>query len=172
VKRWLATVLIALACLFGIVLAAHAATVPLYPGSGVGGARLGATDTTAVIALKRAFAITRQGRDDNYANQRVYFYYFGKRLAGDHYPVEMYAKRDHHVFLFEVNSPLCATSKGIRVGSTESQLRTAYGSAIRTRTTSSTNPYRMYFSGTTTNRTDYYVRKSDGKIARVLISRY
>ncbi len=163
-----------LACMLCTATVAYAATVSLYPGLGVGSARLGSLDSSAVTALKKAFALTGKGVDNNYAGQRVYYYYFGKALPHNrneapHYPVEMYANKSHRVFIFEVNSPTCVTGKGIRVGSTEAQLQAAYGSTLKKRTTPT---YYLYSSGTARNHTDYYVGKGTRRITRVLISRY
>ncbi len=147
----------------------HAATVTFYPGRGVAGARLGALDSSAANALKKAFRLSTKGVDNNYAGQRVYYYFFGTRLRNKHYPVEMYANRSHRVFIFEVNTASCVTTKGIRVGSAEAQLKAAYGSALKKRTTPT---YYIYWSGGKANRTDFYVSRSTKKVSRVLISRY
>ncbi len=165
-------------CALSAASAAYAATIIFYPGTGVGGARLGALDSSAVAALKKAIPLKVRRTDDNYAGQLVYEYFFGssiyttragKRVNTGHYPVEMYANRSHRVFIFEINSPSVVTSKGVRVGSTEAQLKAAYGSTLKKRTTPT---YYIYSSGGASNRTDFYVSKSTKKLARVLISRY
>jgi hypothetical protein len=163
-----------LLCTLSAASLAYAATVTLYPGTGVGGARLGAADSSAVIALKKVLPLKVSRVDNNYAGQRVYEYFFGAPLAhkateAPHYPVEMYANKSHRVFIFEVNSPMFVTANGIKVGSTETQLRTAYVSALKKRTTPT---YYIYWTGTMSNRTDFYVSRSSKKIARILISRY
>jgi len=158
---------------------AFAATVMLYPGAGVGGARLGARDSTAVAALKKSIPLKRSAIDNNYAGQKVYEYFFGnriytyrngKRVDTGNYPVEMYANKLHRVFIFEINASTVVTSKGIRIGSTEAQLKRAYGTALKRPRITPT--YYIYSSGGASNRTDFYVSKSTRKITRVLISRY
>ncbi len=101
------------------------------------------------------------------AGQDAYYYYFGTRLANKHYPVEMYSNKSPRVFMFEINSPSVVTTKGIRVGSTEAQLRRAYALTRRAATAS----YYIYSSGGMQNRTEFYVSRSTKKVIRVLISR-
>ena len=166
--RRLAITLVLL-CALGATTPAFAASIPLKPGIGVGEARLGSRDSSAVNSLKRMLALRGSGVDNNYAGQRVYYYRFGARLKNGHYPLEMYAKRSHIVFMFDVYSSIFVTSSGIRVGSTESALRSSIGLDRKPR---STPTYLIYSTGGRTNHTDYYVSKSTLKVYRVLISRY
>ncbi len=152
----------------GTASVAYAATVVLYPGLGVSSARLGATDSSAVKILKRAFVYSGRYTNRDYA-QPVYEYRFGRKLGSGHYPVEMYAKKSHSVFLFEVNTPLCVTSRGVRVGSTEAQLKAAYGFK---KPTMKSSTYYIYSTGGRSNRTDYYVSRTTKKLTRVIVSRY
>lgn len=148
------------------------AAVGLYPGLGVSGARLGMSQTTAVTAMKKVFVLRASGVNNNYAGQRVRYYFYGYRYSNGHYPVEMYTKYlggYYRAFLFEVNTSACVTSKGVHVGSTQAQLKTAYGTALTRRITPT---YYIYSMGGRSNRTDFYVSRSTGRITRILISRY
>ncbi len=157
------------------VVAHSASTLTILPNLGVGPARLGQPRTTAVTYLKRYTPLAASGRDARYVGQTVYYYYFGRRLGNGRFPLEVYAKPLYgttRVFIFQINSAQvgaspCLTAKGIKVGSTESALRRAYGSALRRRAGSA--GWVVYSMGSGAS-TDFWVRY--GKVQKILIRRY
>lgn len=139
--RMRTTLLLASAAIAVLALpaTAHAATLYIKPSTGIGPVTLGMKTRTAVSYMRALVPLSASGRDTRYAGQTVYYYFFGKKLGTGRYQLEMYAKPYSgvsRIFLFQVNSAytgsrVCATTKGIRVGSTESALKAAYPTATR-----------------------------------------
>lgn len=162
--------LIATGPLYAVQLAAPArmlsaaTAITVYESRGVHRARLGQTDRTARSRV--GLRCVRSGRDNNYAGQVVYYFYFGRRV-GSHYEVQMYSKRNRRVWLFAIYSTRLYTSKGVRVGTTESVLRRRYGSALHRRVS---RTYTRYYLGRLRGvGTDFYVRRSTRRVAFIYV---
>lgn len=138
------------------------AATMIVENRGVGGARLGQRDAKAARGIGR---VVRKKRDNSYENQVVWVYYFGRRV-GRAYAVQMYSNKRHIVFAFVINGSGYRTRKGIGVGSTESRLQSAYGSALRT------YPGPVYTRYALGGRpgTDFYVKS--GRVVRIMIRSY
>jgi hypothetical protein len=107
-------------------------------------------------------------RDYQGAGYTVYEYYFGKKSSKTHkYPVEMYAKSNHHVFTFIVNSPFLKTKNGTHVGTTEGALTSRYGAKLTQHTTPT---YTYYTMGTSKGLTEFWCKS--GKVHHIVIARY
>jgi len=160
------TAVAAVAFIFALSLAAGAfATVYLdVLGSvrGVASAKLTYRDSRNASIIGR---VTRSGRDTRYSGRVVYYYYFGTKSAtSGRYPLEMFSNGSHNVFQFTINSASYPTSKGIRVGSSEAALKSAYASAGLTGPTGST--YRRYTIGPGPF-TDFYCK--NGKVTSIVM---
>lgn len=156
--------LIALSLALTLVFAAVAqAAVTIVENAGVGRARLGMSDSTCASRLGR---VVKKGRDSSYENQVVYYFCFGRRLSSGAYPLVMYSNRSHRVFSFVVNSSGYVTRRGIRVSSTESALRRAYGSKLRRYRGS---VYTRYTLGSRPG-TDFYVK--GGRVRKIVVRTY
>jgi hypothetical protein len=161
-RMWLLPIVLALVLLLAPSVCFGAITGRIYENSGVKAARLGMTDSTAAskIGGKRKFV-----RDSSY-DTTVWAYFFGTKSGGK-YPVEMYSKGKHKVFEFVINCTTLKTSNGSRVGTAESTLVARYGSRL----TKTVGPvYTDYHMGTSSGRTDFYVR--NGKVQQIVIVRY
>lgn len=115
-----------------IVLIAHAAPVQspiaFQPDKGVANALLGQADSQVVAALNKLLGTKPavSGRDDDYEGQVVYYFYYGAKDKNNSHPLQVYSDAKHKVFIFEINSSRFVTSQGIKVGSSEAQLKKAY----------------------------------------------
>jgi hypothetical protein len=160
------TVLVVVLAAIVTMLAAPAAqaTVRIYVGKGVGKARLGMVDTTA---MKYLGSHQPMRGDTDYNSRVVYVVDFGKKSSG-RYALEMLSNKSHKVFQFACNRAKYVTAKGIKVGSTESLLKSKYGSklkrnatqAIYTRYTLGKHPY-----------TRFWVKKSTARVYQIIVAK-
>lgn len=140
--------------------AVFAGSKTIYVNKGVAAARLGMVDSTAA---KKIGKVAKSYKDNNYAGQTVYCYFFGKKSGGK-YAVEMYSNKKHKVFGFVINSKAYQTTKGIGVGSSESRLTSKY--ALKKHA----GPvYTRYHLGGNPG-TDFYVK--GGKVRFIQIWKY
>lgn len=137
-----------------------AAAVTIYEGKGVAAARLGMRDSTAASKIGK---VTKAYRDRSYAGQVVYRYCFGRKLPSGRYPLEMFSNKSRKVFQFTANNGTYVTTEAIKVGSTESALKKAYGDRL------SKNPGSVYVRYTlgTAPATDFYVKS--GKVTSIIV---
>ncbi len=160
------TVLIcSVALALGLAPAAHA-TVKVYEGKGVGSARLGRSVTYNLSKLGKPAktVVDRQYRMADGSTRTVYIHSFGKSMGGGRYPLIMYSNRAKTTFNLTVYSSGYVTTKGIRVGSTETALRTSYPTAKRRRGA----VYTRYVVGAGP-ATEFWVRS--GKVYSVTVRR-
>lgn len=150
-----ATTLVALV----IVSTAVAATV-IHEDKGPGRARLGQIDTGAALFLGKHTGLQR---DTNYGSRVVYLMSFGTKKAG-RYACEMLSNSNHRVFQFSFNSPAYVTAKGIKVGSSESQLTAVYAGMKRNHTTK----FNHYILGKRPY-TDFWVLNSSQRVYQIIV---
>jgi hypothetical protein len=153
---------VALAGALLVVPAAASATTRIYVNKGVGTARLGQLDTAAALRLGRVKA---KKRDSSYAGRVVWVRYFGTKSGGK-YALELYSNKSHRVFAFVINRSNYVTSAGIHVGSSESALTSAYGSAL----SSFPGPVYNRYSLGGSSGTDFYCR--GGVVTKIMVRRY
>lgn len=149
-----------------LVASAAIATVYIYVGKGVGSARIGQTYTYAAKKLSSTYKTVR---DRNYS-YTVYHTYVGSKMSNGRYPIEMYSKADRRVFRFQINSTRYPTTKGVRIGSTESYLKSKYPNAKGPYTSGQYRRYRLthsFYSFKT--YTEFYCRS--GKVAFIIVRR-
>lgn len=155
----LLAVAIVLALLFPAIALAGSKTI--YVNKGVSSARIGMKDSKAA---KKIGKVAKKYTDNDYAGQTVYCFFFGKKSGGK-YAVEMYAKKNHKVFAFVINSKSYKTGNGVGVGSSEARLKSKYpkiknlGGSVYTR----------YHLGGSTG-TDFYVK--GGKVRYIQVWKY
>jgi hypothetical protein len=138
---------------------AYAAVSRIYENRGVRTARLG---QGVALAARRIGHVVLKKRDASYAGRVVWVRYFGRKRSGK-YALELYSNKSGKVFAFVVNQNTYATAKGIRVGSTEAALTTAYGAILKS------NPGPVYNRYTLGGRvgTDFYVR--GGVVTKIVV---
>jgi hypothetical protein len=140
---------------------------------GVGTARLTFTQS---VNVSRLGARTYRGRDTSYS-YTVYKDGWGRRiptgsLNAGKYPLEMYSRYKYGrviTFAFFCYTNAYATYKNgyrISVGTTESALKAAYGTALRKGSTGVYTPYTLNYRYTW--RTTFYCK--NGRVAKILIS--
>jgi len=156
-KRLYVLAAVVLVAMLAFPVAAYAGKKTIYVGKGIAKARIGMKDKTAA---KKIGKVAKKVKDDDYAGQTVYCYYFGKKSGGK-YAVEMYANKKHKVFGFVVNSKSYKTTKGIHVGSKESTLTDKY-----TLSEYDGPVYTRYHLGGNPG-TDFYVKSSKVKIIQI-----
>ena len=143
---------------------------------GVGSARLNKARTTNIKYLGRR---SYTGKDTSY-RYTVYLDCWGRKITTGRnrgkYPLHMWSKSrsgSFRAFQFTCYNSNYVTTKGIRVGSTGSQLRAAYGSALKSRTTPT---YVIYTLNSAYRwRTDFYFPRSGvgvGKVSQISIWMY
>lgn len=138
---------------------------------GVGYARLSRTESYNISKLGSP---SYRARDTSYEGQVVYKCGWGTKIPSGktnagHYRLEMFSKlKDGKriTFAFWCYTSMYYTTKNIHVGSTESALRSAYGSALRKGTTGTYTPYTL--NSAYKWRTTFYCR--NGKVQKILIS--
>jgi hypothetical protein len=154
----LATVFVAI---LALALSSTAiAAVVIHEGKGPGQARLGQIDTTAAQYLGKH---TAWQRDNNYGSRVVYWAGFGK-MRGGRYPCELLSDAKHRVFQFSFNSSAYVTERGIKVGSSESRLETAYAGMKRVHTTK----FDHYISGRRPY-TDFWVLNTTHRVYQIIV---
>jgi hypothetical protein len=171
-RRLSALFLTALILTLALPALASAHTVYVYPGAGVGSARLSQRASTAKHYMSHYGSLAHTVRDRNYSAYTVYRYDFGKHLSGGRHQVAMYVKKSsgvYRVFAFQINSGSIGsmtlkTKPGIKVGSTTAALTAAYSTLVKGGT-SSTPLYTLRG----THPTYFYVRY--GKVSRILLSK-
>ncbi len=136
---------------------------------GVGAARLSKTRTYNIAKLgSRSYT----KRDTSY-RYVVYLDCWGRKIATGRnrgkYPLHMWSKKakdgSFRAFQFTCYTASYVTSKNIKVGSTASAVRAAYGSALKSRTTPT---YTIYTLNSAYRwRTDFYVPRSGASTGRV-----
>ena len=129
-------------------------------GQGVGRARLGQIDTRAAVYLGKNSGLQR---DPNYGSRVVYVMGFGKK-SGGRYPCEMLSDSMHRVFQFSFNSPAYVTAKGIKVGSSESQLTADYSGMKRNHT-----PKFNHYIWGKRPYTDFWVLNSNQRVYQIIV---
>ena len=140
---------------------------------GVGTARLTFTQS---VNVSRLGTRTYRGVDTSYS-YKVYKDGWGTRIPAGRlnagkYPLEMYSKLKNGrvvTFAFFCYTNAYATSKNgipIRVGTTETDLKRAYGTALRKGSTGVYTPYTLNYSYAW--RTTFYCKS--GRVAKILIS--
>jgi hypothetical protein len=165
-RRLLLPVVVALALLWAPAASFAAITGRIVENVGIKTAKLGLLDSTDAHRIGGSYKRVKN-TDYGGGGKTVYEFYFGKKLANKKYPVEMYSKSNHKVFTFIINTTTLATKNGSRVGTSESALKSRYGSKL----TSSVGPvYTDYYMGTRNGRTDFWVKA--GKVHHIVISRY
>lgn len=147
--------------LVALILAviASAATV-IHEGKGPGRARLGQVDSKAAGFLGKHTGLQR---DPNYGSRVVYVMGFGEKKAG-RYPCEMLSDSAHKVFQFSFNAPVYVTAKGIKVGSSETQLTAAYPGMRRNHTPK----FNHYISGKRPY-TDFWVLNTTKRVYQIIV---
>jgi hypothetical protein len=123
-KRVLALVALSLAVVLVAPSVAQAATI--YVNSGVSGAKLGMSVTTAAKKLGR---VKKKVKDASY-DTPIWVRYFGAK-GKHHYALELYSNSKNKVTAFVIYSKRYKTKKGIHVGSSTSALKRAYGSKLK-----------------------------------------
>ncbi len=135
---------------------------------GVGSARLNKARTTNISNLGRR---SYTGKDTSYS-YLVYLDCWGTKLTTGRnkgkYPLHMWSKKKDGIFKafqFTCYTGSYVTTKGIRVGSTGSALKAAYGSSLKSRTTPT---YVIYTLNSAYRwRTDFYFPRSGVGVGRV-----
>lgn len=155
-----ATITVGLAAVIVVLFASTAlATMTIYEGKGVGKARLGLTDSHNKPLLGKVAASWKQ----TYKTYTVYCYGFGKKIGYHVYALVMVAK-SHKTNEFDCHTNYYVTTKGIKVGSTKTQLLAKYkgmkryAAGLYWRYTYGHKPY-----------TDFYVKKSTNKVAVIIL---
>jgi len=89
---------------------------------------------------------------------------FGSKMKDGRYPLEMLSNSKHKVIQFTFNTKKYVTSKGIKVGSSESSLTSKYTSMKRHHTTR----FNHYVLGSRPF-TDFWVMNSSGRVYQVIV---
>lgn len=147
-----------------LTAAAAQASVRIYDGKGVGKARLGMVDRTAASYLGSHIG---PNVDRRYPKIVVYVTWFGKKLGTNRYVLEMLSNSAHKVTMFTANTSLYVTNRGVKVGSTESFLKSKYGSSLKLH---STSVYREYKYGSHPY-TLFRVKKSTAKVFQIVVGK-
>jgi len=155
---------VVLAAIFTLPAAPAAqGAVPIHEGKGVGRAQLGMADGTAVkfLGSHRPTQV-----DTNYSNRTVYVTYFGKK-SGGRYALEMLSSASHRVFMFTCNSSIYVTARGAKAGSTESFLKSKYGSTLKRLA----RPIYTWYTLGRRPYTQFIVKKSTHRVLQICIAR-
>lgn len=146
---------------FGLSASVALASVTIYENKGVAKARLGMKDSTAKQHLGPVLA---EWTDNNYATPS-YGYGFRTRLGYHHYALEMYGNSSHVVFEFACSAVFYVTTKGVKVGSTTTYLKSKYVTGL------TRHPAGLYWRYTYGKRpyTDFYVKKSTGRVFEIIV---
>ncbi len=154
-KRLIWIVAVLLAAALAAPAAAQAATI--YINSGVSGAKLGMTDTTAAKKLgkvKKKYVSKEYGYP-------ITVRCFGAKSHGN-YSLYLYSNSDHKVTAFLIYSSRYVTKKKIHVGSTTTSLKKAYGKALHKQADG-------YYLKSSTGRTTFETSK--GKVSVISVWR-
>lgn len=142
-----------------VVPATAAATMTIYENRGVGTPRLGWLDSNA----KKYYGhLASYSKDTSYPTV-VYLYKFGYKMANGRFPLEMRSNSSHRVFNFRCYSAYYVTTKGVKVGTAESTLKSKYSGKLR-RIPGST--YTHYIMGSKPY-TDFWVK--NGKVSYIVV---
>ena len=152
--------LLVFAALVALTVASIASATVIHEGKGAGQARLGQIDTSVARLLGKHTGLQR---DPNYGSRVVYVTDFGTKRAG-RYPCEMLSNSTHRVFQFSFNSPVYVTARGIKVGSSEADLTSAYPGMKR----SHTPKFDHYVLGARPY-TDFWVLNSTKRVYQVIV---
>ena len=135
---------------------------------GIKTAKLGLHDTTDAHRLGWSYKHVVD-KDYQGAGYTVHEYFFGAKSSKTHkYPLEMYSRSNRHVFTFIVNSSALVTKNGTHVGTTETALKSRYGSKVVRRTTS--NGYSYYRMSGSGGHTEFWCKS--GRVAYILVTVY
>lgn len=158
------TILLVVLATILTLLAAPAApaAVRIYEGKGVGKARLGMVDRTAMKYLGKHLAMQR---DSAYANRVVYVTDFGRK-SGGRPALEMLSNASHRVFMFTCNSSVYVTANGVKVGSTESSLKSKYGNSLKRLA----RPIYTWYTLGRHPHTQFIVKKSTHRVFQIFIA--
>lgn len=137
----------------------------VYPGLGLGEARLGMKDKKVIKLL--SMKPVSSGRDTQYEGQTVYFHYFGEKDKNNNYSLEIYSDVRRRVFMFVINSREFLTPETIGVGSMEGQLLKAYGKNLNK--SKKGGIYAKYTIGGKKG-TDFYVK--EGVVTQIVVRDY
>ena len=150
----------------GLLMASTAlAVLYIYPGKGVGSARIRMNHREAA---KRISSTYKTVRDTRYSYV-VYRTYVGKKMSNGRYPIELYSKSDKRVFRFQVNSSRYPTSKGVKIGSAESTVKSKYPKAKKY-TSGQYTLYRLKHSiYSFSTYTEFYCK--GGKVRFIIVRR-
>jgi hypothetical protein len=149
------------AALVALAVASMAtAGVVIHEGKGPGRARLGQIDSNAARYLGKHTGLQR---DPNYGSRVVYLMSFGTKRGG-RYPCEMLSNSTHRVFQFSFNAPVYVTARGIKVGSSESQLAAAYSGMKRNHT-----PKFNHYTWGKRAYTDFWVLNKTKRVYQVIV---
>lgn len=160
-KLWRkAALVIGLAAVMTAFFASAAmATVTIYEGRGVAKARLGLTDKHNKPLLGKVLGSWKE----TYPTYTNYYYGFGKKLHTHVYALLMVAK-NHRTIEFVCLTRTYVTTKGIKVGSTKAQLVSKY-KGLKRHTSGPNWRYTYHYKA----YTDFYVRKSTGKVVEIVV---
>ena len=150
--------------LIAIGVASAATKLIVHCNKGIGAATLGMSEAAAVKAI--GSKPSKSGKDTEYEGRVVYFKMYGKKNANGEYPLELYSDTKRKVFMFAVNSSAYPTDAGIKVGSTETQLKQKYGKQLKSK---AGRVYNHYWLGSKVG-TDFYVKK--GKVTQIIVRSY
>ncbi len=154
--------ILATAVVVALLATSASAAVTVYEGKGVGKTRLGWNDKKTAKAISSKYKMTK---DTSYSYV-VYHWYVGKRMSNKRYPIELYAKKNHKVYRYHVNSPSFVTARGIKVGSSVESLREAYDNESGPRTSGNYKVFRIKHSA---SYTEFYCK--GGKVNFIVIRR-
>jgi hypothetical protein len=145
-----------------IFAATASAAIVIHEGKGPGGARLGQIDSKAAGFLGKNGGLQR---DSNYGSRVVYWINFGAKMRDGRYPCEMLSDSRHRVFQFSFNSPAYVTGKGIKVGSSQAKLESAYAGLKRIHTPKFTH----YILGKRRPFTDFWVLNKTQRVYQIIV---
>jgi hypothetical protein len=134
----------------------------IYENRGVGAARLGDTEASAVAKLGSPSASANVGTylgTGTSASAK----YFGEKSSG-RYALEMYSTgvgKKRRVVAFVINAPPYVTKAAITVGSHQMSLTGAYGSTLKGPFKQPGGAYYSYQLRSRSGRTDFYLGKDD-----------
>ena len=144
-----------------MLVSVAAAAIVIQVGKGAGKARLGQIDTRAAGYLG---SHGQPQRDPNYGSRVVYLIDVGGKMGNGRYPCEILSNSSHEVFQFAFNSPAYVTEKGIRVGSSETELSARYAGMKRIHTTK----FNHYVLGSRPF-TDFWVLNSTQRVYQIIV---
>ena len=166
-KARITVMLMLLLALAAVPMSTFGATVTkltIHVNKGIGAAVLGSGEAVAVKAI--GSKPSKSGKDTEYEGRVVYYKMFGKPNKNGEYPLEVYSDTKRKVFMFAFNVSNYPTDAGIRVGSTEAQLKKAYGKLLKSKPG---RIYTHYWLGSKVG-TDFFVK--EGKVTQILVRSY